>query len=58
VADRIALAIAADPEILAAIEVHRDVIAAETLAEKLDAAPGSGDIDINGHLCAIEIQRA
>ena len=58
VADRIALKILADPELLAAIEAHRDVIAAETLATKLNAVSGAGDVDINGHLCAIELAKA
>ena len=57
VADRIALKISADAELLAAVAAHRDVIAAETLAEKLDAVPGTGDVDVNGHLCAIHIER-
>ena len=57
VADRIALKISADAELLAAVAAHRDVIAAETLAEKLDAVPGTGDVDVNGHLCAIQIER-
>ena len=58
VADRIALKISGDAELLAAVEAHRDVIAAETLAVKLDATSGVGDVDINGHLCAIEIARS
>ena len=57
VADRIALNISADAELLAAIEAHRDVIAAETLAGKLETAPGAGDVDVNGHLCSIQIER-
>ena len=57
VADRIALKISADAELLAAIEAHRDTIAAETLAEKLDAVPGAGEVDVNGHPCAIELDR-
>ena len=57
VADRIALKISADAELLAAVEAHRDVIAAETLAEKLDAVPGAGDVDVNGHGCAIELAK-
>ncbi len=58
VADRIALKISADAELLAAVEAHRDTIAAETLAEKLEAMQGAGDVDINGHLCALAIERA
>jgi isoleucyl-tRNA synthetase len=58
VADRIALTIQADADLLAAIEAHRDTLAAETLATTLDAAPGTGDIDINGHPCSIDIRRA
>lgn len=57
VADRIALTISADADLLAAVAAHREVIAAETLAVKLDAVPGAGDIDINGHLCAIALDR-
>ena len=57
VADRIALKISADAELLAAVEAHRDVIAAETLAEKLEAAQGAGDVDINGHLCALDLAK-
>ncbi len=57
VADRIALKISGDAELLAASAAHRETIAAETLAEKLETAPGTGDIDVNGHLCAIQIER-
>ena len=57
VADRIALTISADAELLAAVEAHRETIAAETLAEKLTALPGTGDVDINGHLCAIALEK-
>jgi len=57
VADRIALKISGDAELLAAVAAHRETIAAETLAEKLDAAPGAGDVDVNGHPCAIQIER-
>lgn len=58
VADRIALTISADSELLAAIEAHRETIAAETLATKLDAVSGAGEVDINGHRCAIDLDRA
>ena len=58
VADRIALKISADAELLAAVEAHRETIAAETLAVQLEAVPGTGEIDINGHPCAIELDRA
>jgi isoleucyl-tRNA synthetase len=47
----------ADADLLAAIDAHRDTLAAETLATTLDAAPGTGDIDINGHPCSIEIAK-
>jgi isoleucyl-tRNA synthetase len=57
VADRIALKILADQELLAAVKAHCEVIAAETLAVKLETVSGAGDIDINGHLCALEISR-
>jgi isoleucyl-tRNA synthetase len=57
VADRIQLHLSADDDLCAAIEAHREVIAAETLATKLDVVAGTGDIDINGHLCAIELSK-
>lgn len=57
VADRIALKISADAELLAAVAAHRETIAAETLAEKLEAVPGTGDVDVNGHLCVIDIAK-
>ncbi len=57
VADRIALKIAADAELLAAVAAHRETIAAETLAEQLDAVPGAGEIDVNGHLCALDLAK-
>ena len=58
VADRIALKISGDAELLAAVAAHRETIAAETLAEKLEAVPGAGDVDVNGHGCALEIAKA
>ena len=58
VADRITLTITADAELVAAITTHRDTIAAETLAVELTTADGTGDIDINGHPCAITIAKA
>ena len=57
VADRIALKISADAELLAAVEAHRETIAAETLAEKLEVVPGAGDVDVNSHGCALEIAK-
>ena len=46
-----------DAELLAAVEAHRETIAAETLAEKLESVPGAGDVDVNGHLCALELAK-
>ena len=57
VADRIALKISGDAELLAAVAAHRETIAAETLAEQLEAVPGAGDVDVNGHGCAIELAK-
>jgi isoleucyl-tRNA synthetase len=57
VADRIALKISGDAELLAAVAAHRETIAAETLAEKLETVPGAGDVDVNGHGCALEIAK-
>ena len=57
VADRITLTISADEELLAAVKVHRDTLAAETLAVQIAAVPGNGDVDVNGHPCAIELAK-
>ena len=58
VADRIALKISGDAELLAAVAAHRETIAAETLAEKLETLPGAGDVDVNGHGCALDLVKA
>ena len=58
VADRITLKITADAELLAAVTTHHATIAAETLAINLTTARGTGDVDINGHPCAIELAKA
>jgi len=58
VADRITLRIAADADLLAAIGAHRETLAAETLAVDLTAEAGTGEIDINGHACAIALKKA
>jgi isoleucyl-tRNA synthetase len=57
VADRIALSITGDADLLAAVEAHREMIAAETLAEKLTTAAGGGDLDINGHPCGLVLAK-
>ena len=57
VADRIALSITGDADLLAAVEAHREMIAAETLAEKLTTADGGGDLDINGHPCGLVLAK-
>jgi isoleucyl-tRNA synthetase len=43
VADRIALTVEAGPEVSAAVEAHRDFVAAETLATSLTLGPVGGD---------------
>lgn len=58
VADRITLKITADAELLAAVTTHHATITAETLAVNLTTARGTGDVDINGHPCAIELAKA
>jgi len=57
VADRITLRIAADADLLAAVEAHRETIANETLAVELTTETGTGEVDINGHLCGIELKK-
>lgn len=58
VADRIHLQITGDDELLAAIDAHRATIMAETLAVSLKTSPGDGDVDINGHPCSFQLQKA
>jgi isoleucyl-tRNA synthetase len=61
VSDRIALRIAAAPAVAAAIEVHRDFVAAETLATSLsldEAVAGfSGEVG-DGETVTVEVTRA
>ena len=57
VADRIALTITGDADLLAAVEAHRELIAAETLAEKLTTIPGGGELEINGHPCGLALTK-
>ena len=65
VSDRIALAIAADAELLAAASAHRDYIAGETLATALDLRPLAPDdaassacLQINTHPCLLTLKKA
>ena len=60
VSDRIALTLAGDAAALAAIEAHRDLIAAETLATSLEAREAEGGTVPVGtdSRIAIEVERA
>jgi isoleucyl-tRNA synthetase len=61
VADRITLKIMADKELNEAINAHFHTIMAETLvgnAMAFEIGLGTGEIDINGHACAITLEKA
>lgn len=62
VADRISLKIQADQELLDSINANLHTILAETLVDGTDSAEfsiglGTGDVDINGHLCSIDLAK-
>jgi isoleucyl-tRNA synthetase len=60
VSDRIALTLAGDPAAVAAIETHRDLIAAETLATSLqsrEAGDGTVPVGTDSRI-AIGVERA
>ena len=62
VADRISLKIQADQELLDSINANLHTILAETLVGGTDSAEfsiglGTGDVDINGHLCSIDLAK-
>src|SRR5690606_40038344 len=58
VADRIAVTLDADGPVAAAIERHRDHIAAEVLAVDLALAPGGDQqITVDGHLVRVGVER-
>ena len=58
VTQRIALAVACDAELRAALEGHLDYVKNETLATAVTLADGAGDIDLNGHKTSISVEKA
>ena len=63
VADRIALRIEGDADLLAAAAAHRDLIAAETLATSIETAPlpdpaPGAPLDVNGHPARLALRKA
>jgi isoleucyl-tRNA synthetase len=58
VSDRIALKLSADVDSMAALETHRDFVAAETLATELEIALGGGEFSVgDSGSIAIEIAK-
>ena len=58
VTQRIALAVACDAEMKAALEAHLDYVKNEVLATSLEIAEGAGDMDLNGHKTGIKVAKA
>jgi isoleucyl-tRNA synthetase len=60
VSDRIRLTLGGAPDVLAALETHRDLVSAETLTEELSLAPASGDASTSvgeGQRVTVELSR-
>ncbi len=58
VTQRIRVAVACDAEMSAALAAHRAYAMGEILAVDLAVADGAGDIDLNGHMTAITVEKA
>ena len=58
VVQRIALDVACDAEMKAALEAHLDYVKNETLATSLVISEGTGEVDLNGHRTAIKVAKA
>ena len=56
VTQRIAIAVASDDVLAAALGAHMEHIKNETLALEVSVVPGSGEVDINGHMAAIDVK--
>ena len=58
VTQRIAVEVACDAELKAALEAHLDYVRNETLATSLAISEGAGEVDLNGHKTAIKVVKA
>ncbi len=57
VTDRIVVAVSCDDEVRKALEAHLEAVKGETLATSCEISPGAGDVDLNGHLVKIAVER-
>ncbi|MBP3383851.1 MAG: isoleucine--tRNA ligase, partial [Firmicutes bacterium] len=55
--DNIKIMIAADEEVAAAVETHKEYIMKETLALEIGTAEGLKEYDLNGHKTGIDVER-
>jgi isoleucyl-tRNA synthetase len=55
--DNIKILIAADEEVAAAVETHKEYIMKETLALEIEAAADLKEYDLNGHKTGIDVER-
>ena len=58
VTQRIAVTVACDAEMKAALEAHLGYVKAETLATAVTIAEGAGDAELNGHKTSIRVEKA
>ncbi|MBP5284689.1 MAG: class I tRNA ligase family protein, partial [Kiritimatiellae bacterium] len=58
VVQRIKVAVACDAETRSALEAHLEYVKNEILALEISFAEGSGDVDLNGHMAAISVDKA
>lgn len=57
VTQRIKVTVACDDAMKASLEAHLDYVKSEILATELKIDEGSGEIDLNGHMTAIEVTK-
>ncbi len=55
--DNIKILIAADEEVAAAVETHKEYIMKETLALEIETAEGLKEYDLNGHKTGIDVEK-
>ncbi len=55
--DRIKIHVDADPEVSAAIQIHKDYIMSETLSVDILSGAGLPEADLNGHKTGIDVER-
>ncbi len=58
VTQRIKVSVSGDAELKSSLEAHLDYVKNEILAVELSISEGAGEVDLNGHLTAIAVEKA